>query len=312
MTIEKCYKCLGDIAEAQAAQHGLHEKCFNEWFGLITTEDFSNIIVRSSSSGNKKKTDEQFRKNSSFFHGKFKKYSATLAGVSYILKVKEHNFPELPATEYLCNQMAKHLKIDVPPFFFIRFEGKVETFVSRNFMQDYEPANLVHIYNYLEGEQKYNCKNLIDIIENKTGRLSDIECFIELCLFDSLIGNNDRHGRNLGLIQTKKGISLSPVYDNPSYLGVEEYDLLAAQIEPAGSIATSKSEEPKMEHYVEEFFSLGHGEIVLKFNARVKIEELFALVEKSFISEKRKKSLKTLIERRYKELTNGIAKQTRP
>ena len=71
MTIEKCYKCLGDIAEAQAAQHGLHEKCCNEWFGLITTEDFSNIIVRSSSSGNKKKTDEQFRKNSSFFHGKF-------------------------------------------------------------------------------------------------------------------------------------------------------------------------------------------------------------------------------------------------
>ena len=243
-----CYRCLKQLSEEMAKQHGLHEACFRDWFALNGLEDFSNVIVKSSASREKKKSDDQFTKNSSFFHGKFKKYSANLGGVSYILKVKDQNYPELPATEYLCNQIAQCLGLNIPNFYFMKFEDHHETFVTRNFMQDHSQSNLVHIYHYLQKDEEFNFENLLRIIEKTTGRLADIERFLELCLFDSLTGNNDRHGRNLAFIQTKKGLQLSPFYDNPSYLGTEEEGLLGAQIEPAGAIATSETREPKMEH----------------------------------------------------------------
>lgn len=303
-----CYRCLKQISEEMPKQHGLHEACFKEWFALSRAEDFSNVIVKSSASREKKKTDEQFTKNSSFFHGKFKKYSANLGGISYILKVKDQNYPELPATEYLCNQIAQNLGLDIPDFYFMKFEDHLETFVTRNFMQDYIQSNLVHIYHYLQKDEEFNCENLLRIIGNTTGRLADIERFLELCLFDALTGNNDRHGRNLAFIQTKKGLHLSPFYDNPSYLGTEEEGLLGAQIEPAGAIATSETKEPKMEHYVAEFIKLGHEDAAIKFREKVDLKDVFDLVDQSFVSDKRKRGIKALIERRYKELEKGVRK----
>ena len=303
-----CYRCLKQLSQEMPKQHGLHEACFREWFALNSPEDFSNVIVKSSASREKKKSDDQFTKNSSFFHGKFKKYSANLGGVSYILKVKDQNYPELPATEYLCNQIASCLGLNIPSFYFMKFEDHLETFVMRNFMQDHSQSNLVHIYHYLQKDEEFNCENLLRAIEKTTGRLADIERFLELCLFDSLTGNNDRHGRNLAFIQTKKGLQLSPFYDNPSYLGTEEEGLLGAQIEPAGAIATSETREPKIEHYVAELIRLGYEEAAVKFQEKVSLKDIFALVEQSFISQKRKQGMRALMERRFKELEKGVGK----
>ena len=129
-----------------------------------------------------------------------------------------------------------------------------------------------------------------------------------MCLFDSLTGNNDRHGRNLAFIQTKKGLQLSPFYDNPSYLGTEEEGLLGAQIEPAGAIATSETREPKMEHYAAEFIRLGYKDAAVKFQEKVNLKNIFDLVEQAFISQKRKQGIKALMKRRYKELEKGVGK----
>ena len=46
--------------------------------------------------------------------------------------------------------------------------------------------------------------------------------FVEIVIFDILIGNTDRHMENWGIIKDAKGISfLSPAYDNSSSLGRE-------------------------------------------------------------------------------------------
>src|SRR5204862_6473208 len=90
----------------------------------------------------------------------------------------------------------------VPTYFLINFENTRMTFVTRNFMQDYIGV-LQHIYKYLpEGEENHNCEEIIKLILSKTEKLVDVAKFIQICLFDSLIGNNDRHGRNLGIIET--------------------------------------------------------------------------------------------------------------
>jgi len=304
-----CYKCLKEIAGKEAKQYGLHLSCFQEWFKLESVEGFKDVQAKSTSSASKpiKPSSDSFTKNDSHFHGKFKKYSAVLGGASYILKVKDDRYPELPGTEYLCNQIAEQLKIEVPPFYFIMFEEAVETFVSRNFMQDCL-GNLNHIYAFFESDKDFNCANLIKIIGDKTGRLSEIERFIELCLFDALTGNHDRHGRNIALVQTKKGLQLSPFYDNPSYLGIEVDGLLGAYHEPAGAIATSATDKPVMKDYAEEFLRLGHQSVAVKFWNKVDLGVLWKMIDGAFISEKRKAAMKKLMERRFQELKHVLAK----
>jgi hypothetical protein len=127
------------MVEKEGTLHGLHLKCFIKWFGV--NDEFSNLMQRKAIS-----LKNNFNKiNSSFFHGKFRKYSANLGKTSYILKVKQKDYPELPCSEYLCNQIAKLLKIDIPEFYLIRFNGVLDTFVSKNFMQNIPNSTLMHM-----------------------------------------------------------------------------------------------------------------------------------------------------------------------
>jgi hypothetical protein len=296
----KCYKCKKEI-DNQGVE-GLHERCFVEWFELPAVEGFTDIAAQRI--GNDSGPISQL--NSSFFHGKFKKYSAQLGNRQYILKVQQPEYPELPATEYLCNEIAKSLQIQVPDFYLIRFQNQWDTFVSRNFMSDRLSSNLIHFYRFLENNQEFDCKTVIQIIKRETGKMNNIDKFIELCLFDALIGNHDRHGRNLALIQNPKGLELAPFYDNPSYIAIEDEWLLAAHHEPRGKIFTSHSREPKMREYVLELMELGFGINIKTFMGKIDLEHVSSLIHESFISEKRKNALHSLIKRRYQELIHAI------
>ncbi len=292
-----CYCCKKEILRKGPILSGLHPECFIKWFGI--KEEFKNIVVRKSYLGK-----EVFDKiNSSFFHGKFRKYSGSLGGKNYILKVQQKDYPELPACEYLCNQIAQLLKIEVPPFYFIRFQNKLDTFVSKNFIQNIPNSSLIHIYHFI-GDNSFNCETISQIIENKTNRLNDVEKFIQISLFDSLIGNHDRHGRNLALIQTPFGFQLAPAYDNPSYLAIEIEMLLGAIHEPKGTIATCHTNEPSLSDYVREWKRLKRSRVVDKFKALVlkSKSRIFQLINDSFMSNKRKKAFSALINRRIEEL----------
>ena len=230
-----CYYCCQNFSPSERIRvHGLHLKCFKKWFNLPHQMNFMDLALRTQ---DKESHDPLHLSpfhtiNMSSFQGKFKKYSATLNKNDYILKVEQPEYPELPATEYLCNEIASALKMKVPEYYLIQFENTLATFVVKNFMQAFPGGDLVHIYRYLKNPKDFNCQILIRIIQEKTGKREDIIHFIQMCLFDSLIGNHDRHGRNLGLIQTNRGLSLAPIYDNPSYLAIEEDFLLDANHEP--------------------------------------------------------------------------------
>ena len=157
-------------------------------------------------------------------------------------------------------------------------------------------------HHYLDRKREFACNTLIEVIKRETGRLLDVERFIRLTLFDALIGNHDRHGRNLALIETPSGKALSPFYDNHSYLAIEDENLLAAKHSPRGKITTSTSPEPTLADYTYEFRTLGYGEIVEQFRALVDIEHITTLIEDSFISRKRKAALQQLVTERANEL----------
>ncbi|EKE10467.1 MAG: hypothetical protein ACD_16C00030G0004 [uncultured bacterium] len=296
-----CFKCRGNL-QSDFQKHGLHKNCFKEWFHLADEgEDFWNLILRQELSAHDK---ERSFKNTSFFHGKFKKYSAELGGKTYILKMSPE-YPELAKTEYLCNQIGIAIGIDIPKNYLLTFQGQENCFVSYNFMQDFAGSNLEHIWHFLKPTESYNLETLVKIIEKQTQRLSEIQKFIKVCLFDALIGNHDRHGRNLGFISTSQGYIFSPCYDNPSYFGIA--DFLAAAHAPRCAIATSSTEEPMMKEYIMEYRRLGFEDEIHEFKKCLDIEKLTSLINHSFLSEERKKAFLTFVERQYREVNYALS-----
>jgi len=297
-----CYKCEKTL-QLNDCHHGLHQDCFQSWFGLHHAVDFTDVSLKRH---NNESATSITHLHTSFFHGKFKKYSAQLAGKSYILKVQQHEYTELPYIEYMSNIIAQKLELPVPPFYLIRFLNEMDTFVVRNFMDSHTPGNLIHCYHFLKEKDEFSVKNILNIISEQVGHLNAIHQFIHMCLFDSLIGNHDRHGRNIAFIETRKGMILAPFYDNPSYIGIEDHALLLAQHNPKGRIATQSSIEPTLEDYVLEFSALGYSSIVQSFMARVQKIDFQNTIRKPYLSTKRQDAFLALIERRKEELENAI------
>ena len=309
----KCFKCQKSIQGRPV--YGLHARCFVDWFVLHdNSSDFYDLdrkpAVSYSSAGFAGRSAPSISKSKdSFYHGRYRKYSAKLGDQQYILKVQEQEFPDLPAMEYLCNKIATLLGIKVPDYYLIRWtsdshspHGADETatpaikefnktcfekgvalevfpsykvdkkrensnkisikknelmaFVTKNFMQGYPNSALHHIYKFLPKRDKYNCQNIIKAIMEETNKPAEVEKFIKICLFDSFIGNGDRHGRNLGIIGTGRKKRLAPMYDNPSNFGGEPEGMLGGQFNYSGHIWTSSSEEPKIKDYIQEFQKL--------------------------------------------------------
>lgn len=294
-----CFKCLEAI-NSHDSFYGLHKNCFMSWFHLNELIDFEDVVLRK-----EEKNPLPFSNpiNTSFFHGKFKKYSARLGTYLYLLKVQDEDYPELPVVEYLCNQIAQKIGLIIPSFYLIRFPNDFNastSFVVDNFMEKHIPGNLIHIYHFIKG-QPFTTRTIFNIIKEKVGRLEALKQFVLLCLFDALIGNHDRHGRNIGLIQTRKGYELAPFYDNTSYLGIEDQSLLLAHHNPRGKIGTLDNVEPTMKDYVREFCELGLQGWLDEFLRNVEKANISQLIEASFLSEKRKKGFSSLIERRLQE-----------
>jgi hypothetical protein len=292
-----CLKCRQSLNEKDV-WYGLHKKCFKQWFDLNQLEEFLDVAVRSQS----QILPGVQGKNSSFFHGKFRKYSSRLGKSSYILKVEQPEYPELPVTEFLCNQIYESLGVAVPDYYLVRFPQQQYCFVTKNFMSGLIGESLVHTYHFIQEGMRYDCESIVNIIGEKTGRRADQEDFVYLTLADSLIGNNDRHGRNLGFIRSPKGISLAPFYDNPSALAVEDASFLQADLQPRGCIFTFKSDKPTMQDYVEEWNRLGYEAAVDCFRENLSLKKLEKMVHASYLSEKRQKAFLNLMTKRMKEI----------
>lgn len=296
-----CLKCRLQITNPRSAHYGLHPDCFSEWFKASQTAEFISLQRRSSGSD---QVANQTPQNTSFFHGKFKKYSADLEGQSYLLKMRQDEAPELPEVEYLCNQIGKLLGVSVAEFYFINFNGD-RTFVTKNFIKPGAPTDLQHIYHF-RSDNKHSCEGIISVIAEKTQRPYNVRMFIKTILFDSLIGNHDRHGRNLAFIITAKNIALSPIYDNVSYLSLESGNMLKADFNPTGRISTSVTHEPSMCDYVIELKKLGFEDDINEFYKSIKPPQLYRLIDESFCSTLMKKAMSDLIKKRLSELEHEL------
>lgn len=298
-----CLKCHLQIDKPDSAHYGLHPDCFSAWFNTPSSAEFASLQRRSSTTSDQSVNPTP--QNSSFFHGKFKKYSADLNGDSYILKMRQDEAPELPEVEYLCNQIGKLLGVPVAEFYFIDFNDD-KTFVTKNFIKRGTPTDLQHLYHFRADDQ-HSCEGIIRVITEKTKRPHDLRIFIKTLLFDALIGNHDRHGRNLAFIVTSNNTTLSPIYDNVSYLSLEKGNMLKADFNPTGKICTQETYEPSMGHYVNELKRLGYQDDIQEFHQSIKLNQLLQLIDKSFCSTLMKEAIKSLVKKRFGELENELS-----
>jgi hypothetical protein len=299
-----CLKCNKKIDNFDI-KYGLHTACFTQWFYADPLDDFLDV-QRKNATSSPIQGPSRAPWNSSFFHGKFLKYAANLAGKSYIIKLQETFAPELPFVEYLSNQIAQILDIETPPFYCILFYG-TPAFLSQNLFEKTDRIKtLTHIYHYVPSGKEYDCETLIKIILKETNQGLEVEKFIDICLFDALIGNHDRHGRNLGLLIEANGATLCPAYDNTSALGLEQGNMLKAAFSPRGKIATQHTLEPTAKDYVDEFVRLNYLHSVKNFIHRVDLSKIETFIQHSHCSELMKSAFFKLIESRYEEMKNAL------
>ena len=214
-----CLFCGKNIEDK--AHYGLHKHCFKQIFGVSSIGYFQDWQRKESVSKDAPhQPDKPYL--SSFFAGNYSKYEAVLLDTRYIFKLGNKNCPELAPVEYLCNLIGKKLGIPVPEPFALIQGNEDLSFVTKNFTQNISGHhNLIHLYHYLPaGENHYNVKNILEVIGKETQSPEDVRIFLEVLIFDSLIGNHDRHGRNLALLETAAGKRLAPIYDNTSALGL--------------------------------------------------------------------------------------------
>ncbi|HCR5122404.1 TPA: HipA domain-containing protein [Legionella pneumophila] len=217
--------------------------------------------------------------------------------------MRQDDAPELPEVEYLCNQIGRELNIPVAEFYYIDFFGD-KTFVTKNFIKQDSPIDLQHIYHF-RSDEEHSCEGLNNAISKETGRPLDTRIFINTLLFDALIGNHDRHGRNLAFIVTSSSTKLSPIYDNVSYLSLESGPMLQADFNPTGRISTKDTFEPSMIDYVREFKRLGFQAEIDNFYKRLSISKINQLIKDSFCSKLMKQAINRLTQKRFEELENA-------
>ena len=304
----KCLKCQNEINGPSA--YGLHKACFLKEFRLSELHSFSELDPKK---GDSAPSAADVRKTTdTFYQGRYRKYSAKLGDSKYILKIGEEKYPDLPEMEYISNKIAQQLGLSVPEYHLIQFTDVVpekikknaKAFVTKNFMQN-QSGTLHHIYKFLSKSEDYNCENLMKIIINQTRRPLDVELFIEMCLFDSFIGNNDRHGRNLAIIETSSGKRLAPIYDNPSYFGIEDM-MLGAHFNIRGSIECLHTKKPMMIDYLREFKRLGKKQVCLEFKKKVdhSFEKITETIQTSTLLHERKQAFEKYLNKRLEDLKN--------
>lgn len=137
----------------------------------------------------------------------------------------------------------------------VQFSEISDYFEKRN--PEFDPENLFH----------YQLDSCIEIVEE----LNLMEDFFNMCLFDSIIANQDRHCENWGILQSSSPLApvtlFAPLYDNSPSLGcLLRYDELEEYL--------------KLEEKFKKYTTKARTLFSIGTNKKVKINELICYLKK--------------------------------
>ena len=155
---------------------------------------------------------------------------------SHIIKSAINGFNETIENEFICIKAAEKLGIKVPDvkisyanktkyFLIQRYDREViDNKIKRIHQEDFcQASNIPSAYKY-QAEGGVDFKRCFEILRATSQPAVAINQFIQLMIFNYLIGNNDAHGKNFSILHYDNGeIKFAPAYDilcSEVYLGL--------------------------------------------------------------------------------------------
>ena len=153
---------------------------------------------------------------------------------THILKPEISGLHETIENEYICLKIAEKIGIQIPniqigqanntKYLLIeRYDREVKSGeIKRIHQEDFcQASNISSAYKY-QSEGGVDFKRCIEILKRTTRPAVSIKRFVELMIFNYLIGNNDAHGKNFSILH----------YDNGEIVFAPAYDILCTSIYP--------------------------------------------------------------------------------
>ena len=226
----------------------------------------------------------------------------------YILKPQSPDYDFLPEAEFLSMKMAEAAKIKTVPNAMILTGGRY-SYITRRIDREGELLFAMEDFCQLSGrltEDKYrssyeNCGRVLKKYSRNIG-LDLAELYYRL-LFCFLIGNSDMHLKNFSVIEDISGsriFGLSPAYDLVPVNIVVPLDNEQMALTVNGKKRNIKKKDflsLAQNFGLEEKVAVGLMKQLLKYN-----NTFINIIDSSYISEKMKEELKSLIEVRAKEI----------
>jgi len=216
----------------------------------------------------------------------------------YILKPQNTELSAMPEVEDLTMHLAEHFKISTCQHALIPTSDGSLAYIAKRF--DRVGNTKIHMEDFcqlggFQTEQKYDssyerCGKLIDTYCSNKGL--DLLNYYELLVFSFLSGNSDMHMKNFSILYEGDEIVLSPAYDliNSALVFPKDKDDMALMLSGRKSKIKLKDFEnlAKSLSLTEKVFQ----RVIAKYTGSQ--DKVFALIDKSFLSQEFKDDYKKI------------------
>jgi serine/threonine-protein kinase HipA len=310
-------RCLFCYERLQVPNTDFHEACNKRFFGQLKTpqlkyslnnlQELATKVIQSQMAV----TGVQAKVSLSLYKKEEKSVTKKLTIVGlygdYILKPPSEFYAELPELESATMFMAKVCGLEVVPFSLVKLEDETLCYITKRV--DRTKKTKLHMEDMCQlserlTEDKYKGSHeqiAKLILKYSSSPLLDVSKFYEYVLFSFLTGNADMHLKNFSLLEKENlGMVLSPAYDLvPTAL------VNPADNEELALTLNAKKRKLKYQDFVVAYENSGLSKKVLDNTLTLFLyakNEMFDVLDKSFVSDGFKMQYKTLIDSRYKQL----------
>lgn len=214
------------------------------FFDNAFSDDMGDVLF-----GRAKKENEfDFSSPDNTSDGCLKKRWKIINGKRCLIKGGSNPFKQQPFNEVIATEIMKRLDISHVPYTLMWDENEpysvCEDFVTAD-------TELVSAWRIMQTQKKNNNTSVYQHFVNcckDLGALDVVSALDKMITFDFIIGNEDRHLNNFGLLrnaETLEWLGFAPIFDSGSSLG---YDKLASEIKPFNGITC----KPFKKHFEEQ------------------------------------------------------------
>jgi serine/threonine-protein kinase HipA len=223
-------------------------------------------------------------------------------GGSYILKPPSDHYPQMPANESVTMHIATLLGINVVPHSLIKLQSGELCYITKRIDRN-EEGNKIHLldmFQITEAFDKYRSsyeKVGKAVLTYCTNTVLDALQLWELCIFCYVTANNDMHLKNFSLIKWNNSWHLSPAYDllNVQLVNPDDKEELALTL-------SGKKSKIRLVNFMDWGNAMGLTTKQMEnslLNYDLQKDNIFTLVDNSFLSNDFKEKYKAIIIEKY-------------